>query len=156
MTDVTIALNRFGLGARPGAAPADPRRWLLDQFGRYDPRPARMTSLPDRAAATSAVTAYYDAAQLDRAARSMLPSEPQMPAEPTMTAGAQPADDPRREARHALQQLYAGGVQARADVAVVSDTPFVERLVHFWSNHFAISAEKPPVTALAASFEFDA
>ena len=36
-----IALNRFGLGARPDEAiPADPRRWLLDQFDRHEPRPA--------------------------------------------------------------------------------------------------------------------
>ena len=36
MSPGAIALNRFGLGARPGdVAPADPQRWLVDQFGRF-------------------------------------------------------------------------------------------------------------------------
>ncbi len=40
MNSAAIALNRFGLGARPDdALPADPQRWLLDQFVRYQPQP---------------------------------------------------------------------------------------------------------------------
>src|SRR4030095_2566219 len=34
--------------------------------------------------------------------------------------------------------------------------PFVERMVHFWSNHFAVSVEKPGVTAIAGAFEAEA
>ena len=35
-----IALNRFGLGARPGdALPPDPPAWLLEQLPRYEPQP---------------------------------------------------------------------------------------------------------------------
>ena len=37
---VSIALNRFGLGARPGdPPPEDPKAWLTGQFERFDPRP---------------------------------------------------------------------------------------------------------------------
>jgi hypothetical protein len=33
MAETSIALNRFGIGARAeDAPPADPKRWLLDQF----------------------------------------------------------------------------------------------------------------------------
>jgi hypothetical protein len=40
-----IAVNRFGLGAKADQqAPADPKAWLLDQFTRYDPRPAPISS----------------------------------------------------------------------------------------------------------------
>ncbi len=47
MSDASIALNRFGLGALPDqTAPDAPRRWLLDQFGRFDPRPAPIAALP--------------------------------------------------------------------------------------------------------------
>ncbi len=51
---------------------------------------------------------------------------------------------------------YQEAVNARASVALATETPFVERLVHFWSNHFAVSTEKPQVTALAGAFEADA
>jgi len=47
-------------------------------------------------------------------------------------------------------------VQARADSALATEAPFVERMVHFWSNHFCISADNPRVTAFAAAFERDA
>ena len=51
MTAQTIALNRFGIGARPDQPlPADPRRWLLDQCDRFDPRPAAIAAVPPRAA----------------------------------------------------------------------------------------------------------
>ena len=47
-TDATaaIAVNRFGLGKRASEPlPADPRHWLLDQIGRYEPRPATFAQL---------------------------------------------------------------------------------------------------------------
>ena len=47
MADVEIALNRFGLGWKAGEAPpVNPRRWLVDQIGRYDPAPAAIAALP--------------------------------------------------------------------------------------------------------------
>src|SRR5438105_3265377 len=47
MPDSAIALNRFGLGARPDeASPANPKAWLLDQFESYEPRPAAWASIP--------------------------------------------------------------------------------------------------------------
>ncbi len=58
----------------------------------------------------------------------------------------------RREARAA----YLAGVEARTASALQSSTPFVERLGHFWSNHFAISVDKTAVVGFAASFEADA
>jgi len=40
MHPTAIALNRFGLGARPDdAPPADPRAWVLQQLDRYQPLP---------------------------------------------------------------------------------------------------------------------
>ncbi len=41
-------------------------------------------------------------------------------------------------------------------IAAQSETPLAERLVHFWSNHFAVSAERLPVRSLAADYEFRA
>src|SRR5690606_14863561 len=40
--------------------------------------------------------------------------------------------------------------------ALQTSTPFIERLVHFWSNHFAVSVDKLLVIGLAGGFEADA
>ncbi len=62
----------------------------------------------------------------------------------------------RREARRVQQQAYVGMVSARALTAITSPTPFAERLVHFWANHFAVSAEKLELVGLSGTMEFEA
>jgi uncharacterized protein (DUF1800 family) len=52
--------------------------------------------------------------------------------------------------------MYRSSVNARVASALTTPTPFIERLVHFWANHFAVSTEKPGVAALAGSFEAEA
>ena len=44
--------------------------------------------------------------------------------------------------REAYQPHYRAQVLARAQSAALTTRPFAERLVHFWSNHFAVSADK--------------
>ena len=53
--------------------------------------------------------------------------------------------------RHYLEQT-----DAKFRVATSTDFPFHERLVNFWANHFAVSADKQPVSALAGLFENEA
>ena len=55
--------------------------------------------------------------------------------------------------RQALAPVYLAQVAARYELAIRSEESFRERLVHFWSNHFAVSADKPQVAALAATLE---
>src|ERR1700760_4557555 len=45
---------------------------------------------------------------------------------------------------------------ARLESALTTDAPFVERLVHFWANHFAVSVDKLPVIGLGGLLEFEA
>ncbi len=45
---------------------------------------------------------------------------------------------------------------ARAQSAALTTRPFAERLVHFWSNHFAVSADKGVVFGLAGTLENEA
>jgi uncharacterized protein (DUF1800 family) len=45
---------------------------------------------------------------------------------------------------------------ARLSSALTTDTPFAERLVYFWANHFAVSVDKLPVIGLAGLLEFEA
>ena len=47
MTAAALALNRFGLGARPDdTPPGDPSAWLLAQLTAYEPLPLAWKSLP--------------------------------------------------------------------------------------------------------------
>ena len=64
------------------------------------------------------------------------------------------ADAP--EGRRAFYDEYRLLVRERAELARTSKAPFIERLVHFWTNHFAISANKKVAKALAPGFEFGA
>jgi uncharacterized protein (DUF1800 family) len=60
----------------------------------------------------------------------------------------------RRRARQRLVQLGATEARAALTQRVVTDRPFVERLVAFWSNHLCVSIPgKALVAPLAGSYE---
>ena len=135
-TATAIALNRFGLGARPDeAVPADPQRWLLSQFERYEALSAPWQALPR----TPALVESWGAQQ--RAVR--------------LAPEGQRAGVRETYLRNSRETLLAA-VGARMNSALHGDTPFVERLVHFWSNHFAVSVDKLLILGLAGGFEADA
>ena len=144
LSPAAIALNRFGLGARPDdAPPADVRPWLVDQFARFEVRPAAFASLDD---AGPVVKRYREAQQANRR---MARQDGATDAKADLKAG-------RQDFRQDVQSLYHTAVQARADSALATEAPFVERMVHFWSNHFCVSVDNPRVTAFAGAFERDA
>jgi len=58
--------------------------------------------------------------------------------------------------RTKLAPLYLDQVAARYRVAVTTAESFRERLVHFWTNHFAVCADKSQVLALAGTLENEA
>lgn len=137
MTEAAVALNRFGLGARGDEPlPAEPKGWLLTQFDRYDPKPPAWAGLPDAPSLVQSLAA----------------------ARRQGASGAN--EDAKLEARKTIRtevrDAYRDAVGARVESALTTPAPFVERLVHFWSNHFAISTEKPQVAALAGAFEAEA
>lgn len=145
MLDATTALNRFGLGAR-GAdpAPADPRGWLLDQLQRFDPAPAPIRALPETSTLITMLRDARDNRQ-DRKQEAKANGT-----DPKAKGDGMPA--PFRE----LREAYLTAVAARVDVAVSSETPFIERLVHFWANHFAVSVDKVATVGMAGDLEFKA
>ena len=131
-----VALNRFGLGARPDEAiPADPKAWLLGQFDAYAPLPPSWSTQPS---GTALLLGY---GELQRAVRQ---------------ADEASAPAARQKLGAEVRERYRGGVQARIESALVTPAPFAERLVHFWANHFAVSTEKPPLGSLAGAFEVEA
>ncbi|MEE9253965.1 MAG: DUF1800 domain-containing protein [Pseudomonadales bacterium] len=55
----------------------------------------------------------------------------------------------RRFFRDEVRPVVTSQLAARMRVSVETDAPFVERLVHFWSNHFAVSMAKQRIISLA-------
>ena len=55
-----------------------------------------------------------------------------------------------------LRGNYLDQAAARYEQASATEQPFIERLVHFFSNHFAVSADKPPLPAIAGLYENEA
>lgn len=154
MQKLSIALNRLGLGARPGdPLPGDPGNWLLQQFARFQPRPAALADVPARSEIVAQLGDYIAQARMERSAKAM----PTQPA-PAMTpaAGDGLPGSTRRFLRRGIREHYLVMTSARLASALATPAPFIERLVHFWANHFAVSAEKLPVIGLAGLLEFEA
>jgi len=126
------ALNRFGLGAGIGerSALGDPRAWLLDQL---DPRAALLEEPPAAAEGTPTEVAR----RLRVAQR-----------------GGDPEDI--RRARRDLSAVLQHERSLALTRRVVTETPYVERLVAFWSNHLCVSVlAKQQVIPLAGPYERD-
>ena len=71
MSEASIALNRFGMGARAHeAVSADPRRMLIEQMERFEVLPAALAAYPRTPRLAADMAAAYDAVQMEaRAAR---------------------------------------------------------------------------------------
>lgn len=141
-----LAANRFGLGRRTGdPAPASAREAqaaLVKQLGAFDPAPAAIAALPGPEAIAETYIRFRELG----AAKS--PEQAAM--------GREMEASPLREAREAIRGYYVDAAAARFAAATASPTPFAERLVYFWANHFAVSTEKQFVSGLAGDHEFRA
>ena len=144
-----IAANRFGLGARPADADVisgDPIAWLDAQLAAASVRQPQTPAGPPASAITlKQVRELRLARQLAR--RAQAASDEPAPAVDTEAI---------REYGRFIVRQYRQQVAKRHRQAIASDQPFVERLVHFWSNHFAISADKQPIGAIAVQHEDEA
>ncbi len=59
--DASIALNRFGLGARPDESiPDNPKAWLKRQIDMFDPRPAAIAAVPPRQQVAGELADFYE------------------------------------------------------------------------------------------------
>ena len=135
-----IAANRFGLGARPGELDEiseDQEGWLLAQLGP-DFHEAEDDLL-------SSAEVLREAQRLQRVSREARRSDSEERGEAAQQAY-----------RLFIRSQYQAQVTRRYELAAVADAPFRERLVHFWTNHFAISADKQAVTPLVGLFEDEA
>ena len=143
-----IAANRFGFGARPGelsGARSDLRGWLLAQLSAPYQAPGDLHGL----ASAREILAAFLATRADRAAQKRA------------RAHDDPADNDAVKAllhsvREQLLPHYMAQAAARTRIALLSEASFRERLVHFWSNHFAVSVDKPICLGIAGALENEA
>ncbi len=144
--ETVIAANRFGFGAKPGELAhigANPRDWLRAQI-RVSEIPAKLAALPK----AKQILAEFQAFQQRR--RELRDAE-----KAGGTAGAE-AKAALDKMRLSLAPLFREQAELRTRIAGQTDHSFYERLVQFWTNHFAISADKPPSLALAGALENEA
>jgi uncharacterized protein (DUF1800 family) len=129
MSAAVVAAARFGLGARAGELERigrDPQGWVLAQLGR---KPAVLAG--DLPASHSMVALMLEARRRKGA-------------------------EDRGPLRRKIRDVYHAEVAARIDRAVATDAPLVERLTHFWSNHFTVSGLRPVVRGFDGAFEREA
>ncbi len=130
------ALNGFGLGARPGERQriGDARAWLRAQLqGNAPVMRAPAEGSPD--AIADALRAFRTIGQGDDQQRR----------------------EARQQARRALVGIAAAESRAALTERVMTERPFVERLVAFWSNHLCVSVgAKVLVAPVAGSYEREA
>ncbi len=174
--DATVAVNRFGLGARSGEIESvahDPRGWLRTQLRPEPKLPAPLAALPSTLDDLTVFGKWSAELARKARARGQDPANmaPGMPAGDNAGAAARsgatmvdaagnPSAPPaglsvEGDFRSTFGPRHANALKARFDVAVSTERPFFERLVHFWSNHFVVSGAKPAATALPPSFERD-
>jgi uncharacterized protein (DUF1800 family) len=151
MIQAEIAVLRFGLGAQPGelaAAATDPRAWLTEQIRGAAQLAGNTPLAPSEQIFTEILAARDERQEMKREATRSATAET-----PAVGATAAAAFNP---VRNAYLPHYRAQVLARAQSAALTARPFAERLVHFWTNHFAVSADKGAVFGIAGTLENEA
>jgi uncharacterized protein (DUF1800 family) len=135
----SIAVTRFGLGARPGEidrARNDPQSFLKAQIrpdGGEQPPEALETSA-ERIADLHAFQMLRQQAKQD----------------------GDPKSDPVKQAQGMLRDAVGEEFLARARLAALTDDGFRERWTLFWCNHFTVSAVKQDTSVVVGPFEREA
>lgn len=166
--DATTALSRFGLGARfdlgaagRAAIAADPKAYLK---ANLKPEAALLKGegLDDTKTNLIAVFEQQQEKKMARqaAASQMQPSQPQMNtamASPTAMQDGKYIQVQDAKSMPVQRDVFLAEAQARYQKAFADESGFIERLVWFWSNHFAVSVAKgQPAMITAGSFEREA
>jgi uncharacterized protein (DUF1800 family) len=139
-----IAANRFGMGAGPGE---------LDYLSR-DPKGALLQQLTDPIT-PSILDGLSTGAEAIRQAKQIEEQRKQLRLVSNGDTQGQSADM-LKSMEQQLHGIYTDEASRRTLAAVISPTPFIERLVQFWGNHFTVSIQRGEVTPVAGAFEREA
>ncbi|ARN83586.1 hypothetical protein B1812_11240 [Methylocystis bryophila] len=156
------AFNRFGLGPSPGdlaLARSDPRGFLKEELRSSYAAVIGPGELPTTRKALQALFLDQYEKRMAREAAALAP--PQGP--PAQSAAMEPkpqeAKDDKAKPKdpNAEQKIFREEAMARLSAQMSARSGFIERLVAFWSNHFAVSVAKGGfVRASAGAFEREA
>lgn len=125
LTDVAHAYARFGFGHGPqDPAPADVRAWLAGQLDGADAGPPGCS-----------IAEAFAALQEDR--------EDRKERKEGAAAGERP---------HRARDIFQAETAALQDWAIATPTPFRERLVWFWANHFTVSLRQGQVAPMVGDY----
>lgn len=144
-TKASHALRRFGLGAKMGElalARSDPKGFVQSQLAGNSDAEIADDFLQSSAENLKAL----ERGKLAQRLTSRLRDFGVASNSPNDRAGV------FRAGKHA-SKFYAGEQSARFGHGITTQNPLLERLVQFWSNHFAVSARKVSVRAVAGSYE---
>src|SRR5688572_27019836 len=139
LSQALIATQHFGLGAKPGELArlaADPRGWLLDQTSTDAPPPRALAAVQPSAQRVIVLAEAKERREMKQA--------------------SEKNPDVLAQLKAQQRDLYLGDVSARLQAAIASETPFAERWVRFWSNHFTVSISRPQISGLVMPFENEA
>jgi uncharacterized protein (DUF1800 family) len=150
----SVALSRFGLGARPGDVGRISPDAKAAVAAELDPQVALLED--DRLPTTAAALAALRDLQMERKQTREVQAAGSMQA----AASGEPANNNTmddRTDRPTPASVYGAEIAARLDRAGHAQIGYVERLVAFWSNHFAIKAGADEINRiLAGAFEREA
>ncbi|MBI1252606.1 MAG: DUF1800 family protein [Alphaproteobacteria bacterium] len=156
LAQAAIAANRFGFGARPGELQVisrDPRGWIKAQFAREAAPPAQIAALPPGEDDLLAFGRWIAQLRLNGPNGERFRARAQ---ESGVTAEQLRQLSIEEQFVENFRARTQRAVGARLEAALTTDAPARERAVHFWSNHFTVSAAKPAAVALPPSFEREA
>jgi uncharacterized protein (DUF1800 family) len=128
LVEAAIAVNRFGFGARPG------------QLETLADNPWDWLRAQIRQPAASAGDLPLTKAGLDI----------------LIAVQTAPDEDSRKPHQEEARALRDRDRIAHIQAAVASDTPFRERLVKFWTNHFTVSYAQSYVVPFGGAYENEA
>jgi len=161
--ELILATSRFGLGAGlkdMAQNKGDPRAYLRKQI--QNPKAALLNDkdLPPSDAIWRLQWADDERRRRERDAQPPAMQAVTMQTQMQMNGSVTKADDkyksvPKPQSYYP-ELIFRAEVEARLKLALETQTPFLERLVSFWSNHFALSVAKSgQVKAMAGAFERD-
>ena len=128
-----IALNRFGLGAAPGEADRaedDPRAWIKAQIVARQSTPVPLKRFRSSNDIIIDIQKFREKDQNK--------------------------DKSKRKRRDLYREDLAHELLVRIQNMIATPTPFAERMVMFWSNHFTVSSTKKIISPAIPAFEREA
>ena len=134
-------LHRFGLGLRTGergTLQSDPVGWAVSQLRMNTATSSLFAGLPPSHKTLVATIAAKK--QKNIAAK----------------RGDKDALKQAKAMRRSLRNIHMTDLRIRFEMALRTEAPVHEKLVHFWNNHFAVSSARGKIGTIAATLEREA